>query len=66
MEQLGAARDYQPRCFWQNGVVPTVAVAVPESEPMQCGEGAAWGPLPGLGGAVVEAGLVVPDHLVIQ
>ena len=51
----GARCDYQPRCLWQNGLLPSAATAVPASEPMRRGEGVARGPLPGLGGSVVEA-----------
>ena len=53
MEDLareGAARDFQPRCLWQN--VPAAAVAVEASGPMGSVEEVAGGPLPGLGGAV--------------
>ena len=51
----GLARDFQPRCLWQNGIVPSAAVAVEASGPMKGVEEPAGGPLPGLGGAVVEA-----------
>ena len=28
LARIGAARDYQPKCFWQNGLVLVAAVAV--------------------------------------
>ena len=35
LASIGAARDFQPRCFWQNGVVPEEAVTVASREPMR-------------------------------
>ena len=51
----GAKCGYQPRCLWQNGILPTAATAVSASEPMLRDDSLAKWPLPGLGKRVVEA-----------
>ena len=56
LAQLGAALNFQPLCFWLNGVMPEAEVAVATSEPMQRREGPERAPCPGLAvGEVMEA-----------